>query len=437
MSSRGCGYECTQTDPPMTCCAENLQDPYNPELCPDYQHPIPCCNNHKKIQQNSGYICPDLPCCAPQGADPYSTNVCPNLSSQTAAPCCDGQEKKQVGNVYVCPGSPPDPSVTINGQFPILKKFDTSSLDDWNILDNKSDCNWTNSCAYYVKDAVSNKGSTTVLSVTDVSDDGKSLKSGRCYSKEQFSYGIYEFNVDMPKCNQVFPALWLLPITSSKYAEGNWPCQGEIDIVETTDSMPWGTFNIVAGTGKNGACNNCVAPDYELQSTMISDWPGSRMYVGDVNCSSGNKQWGLHKYVLYWEPGRLISYVDPILTKDSNGNITSIIPNDKTDPSEPSIKSYKVYTINNTPTWKAANAWLQQCYGAGPYAPFDSQYNIVLNIAIGGYGGATCGCGSVNCGDICGNAVGSKLILHELNVYSLPPPQNLYSNSFSLMFPEY
>uniref|UniRef100_A0A6C0JMX2 GH16 domain-containing protein n=1 Tax=viral metagenome TaxID=1070528 RepID=A0A6C0JMX2_9ZZZZ len=363
--------------------------------------------------------------CAPPGQDVNDPAFLPNV--QHPLGCCDGQNpvnNKDTGWKSICPqgGGGGGGSGNVSGKFPILKKFDLSNLNDFNVQV-MSDSGSTNSCANYTKDGVFSRDGSLILKVTSQCGDGGCLNSGRVNSNDVYKFGVFEFDAKIPKCNQVFPAIWLLPM---KGTYGGWPCEGEIDIIETTDTMPWGTFNIVAGQGGTGSwgnvdcsqnnCNGCNP--YCLQST-ISDWSGSRMYVGEADCN--NKTWPMHKFVLYWEPGRLISYVDPVITRNSDGSISSITPSNVTDPNDSSIKSYKVYTFDSTPTWQAGSSWANNCYKgtATKYAPFDSPMNLMFNIAIGGYGGSKCQWGNKCNGDDCKNAVGSEMVISNITVYSL------------------
>lgn len=360
-------------------CAEEGQDIYNPNLFPSAKHPLRCCNNQEAVLTNNKYICP------------------PNNHN----------------------------SAIISGKFPVLKKFNLT-LDEFDVQE-MSDMGSTNSCAKYTKDGVFERDGNIVLKVSKLCGKGKCIHSGRMNSKDAFKYGIFEIDAKVPKCNEVFPAIWLLPVTEKSY--GNWPCQGEIDIMETTDTMPWSTFNIVSGQGRNtnlkgqsncssNDCNNCYP--YCLNSTIVN-WSDSRLYVESPDCK--NKSWSTHKFVLYWEPGRLISYVDPEITKDSNNNIIKITPSDKTDPNDKSVKSYKEYKFEDTEGWIKSAKWAQNCYSkATKYAPFDTKMNLMFNIAIGGYGGSKCSGGNMSCSDNnlnCKDSVGSEMVISKIIVHSI------------------
>ena len=366
-----------------------------------------------------------LPSCASHGQDPYYSKLYAD-GTIIPAQCCDGQKKVLVDNSkWICPGGGSiGTGASVSGNFPILKKFNLGNLDEFNV-EVMSDSGMTNSCANYTKDGVFSRNGSLVLKVTDQGCNGGCLNSGRVHSNDKFKYGIFEFDAKVPKCNGVWPAIWLLPIYPAPYG-ASWPCYGEIDIMETTDTMPWSTFNVVAGQGGkvssgNVDCsgNDCGCSPYCLQSTMV-DWEGSRMYVGPADCA--NKTWPQHKYVFYWEPGRMISYIDPVITRNSDGSISSITPSNITDPSDISIKSYKIYTFDSTPTWQAGSKWANNCYKgiATKYAPFDSPMNLMFNIAIGGYGDTPpCGWGTKCNASPCKDSIGSEMVISNITVYSL------------------
>ena len=120
-------------------------------------------------------------------------------------------------------------------------------------------------------------------------------------------------------------------------------------------------------------------------------------------------------------PGRLISYVDPEITRDSDNNIIEIRPKNKDDPTNTSIKSYKEYKFEDTDGWRKSAEWAQKCYSnATKYAPFDTKMNLMFNIAIGGYGGSKCIGGEKECSTICKDSVGSEMVISKIIVHSLP-----------------
>jgi len=239
--------------------------------------------------------------------------------------------------------------------------------------------------------------------------DGTCLNTGRVMSKDSFKFGVFTITATVPKCNYVFPAIWLYP---SESAYGGWPCSGEIDIMETTHDMPFGTFNLVDGHADNRQCEN-----YDLETT-IDDWSASRMFVENVDCSAANPSWSKHTFALYWQPDELVTFVDPTFTYDSQGQMTGIQPSPA---SSEGVPSYKVYKKSSTPTWNAdaVHDYMNNFYAdkASPSAPFDQDFKLVLNIAIGGYGGAPCTWGQSTCSTTCGGAVGSEMVVEDIRVW--------------------
>ncbi|CAJ1348267.1 unnamed protein product [Effrenium voratum] len=298
----------------------------------------------------------------------------------------------------------------------VKREFDVVQIPDQNM---------THSCANYVDD-----GSTAFtsngrlhLKVSSACADSRCLNSGRVMSRDAFTYGIFTFSAKVPKCNSVWPALWLLPESSKgngKY--GPWPCSGEIDVLETVHGDPHGAFNLVAGFGSYGgcfdpnaiSCNSCAAPAY-CTSTTLANAEASHLMVEEVNCAAGQNSWDEHLFVLLWEKDALTTYVDPTLSYDAAGKMVGVQAKVRPD-GQPTVKTYYRYT---TPTWKAVEAYMHKCYPGRhePDAPFDIPMKIVLNIAVGGYGGAPCFWGSHSCVNQCGGAIGSQLILSDISVW--------------------
>jgi len=294
----------------------------------------------------------------------------------------------------------------------LLKKFDLSDIEKEFEVQAFPDLDKTNSCANYVNDGstVLQRDDALVLKVANSCPDGTCLNTGRVMSKEGFKFGVYTITATVPKCNYVFPAIWLYP---SESAYGGWPCSGEIDIMETTHDMPFGTFNLVDGYADNRQCEN-----YELETT-IDDWSASRMFVENVDCSAANPSWSKHTFALYWQPDELVTFVDPTFTYDSQGQMTGIQPSPA---SSEGVPSYKVYKKSSTPTWSAdaVHDYMNNFYAdtASPSAPFDQNFKLVLNIAIGGYGEAPpCTWGQPTCSTTCGGAVGSEMVVEDIRVW--------------------
>ena len=151
----------------------------------------------------------------------------------------------------------------------------------------------------------------------------REYSSGRVRSKQRgdWTYGKFEIRAKLPAGQGVWPAIWMLP-TSEKY--GTWAASGEIDIMEfkgQETNVVWGTLHY----GKPWPDNSHTGETYKLKT--------------------GNFTEDFHTFAIEWEAGVMRWYVDDNLyqtqTKwDSNG-------------------------------------------GKFP-APFDQEFHMVLNLAVGG-----------------------------------------------------
>jgi beta-glucanase (GH16 family) len=140
--------------------------------------------------------------------------------------------------------------------------------------------------------------------------------------KGDWKYGKFEMRAKMPKGKGIWPAFWMMP-TQSVY--GGWPVSGEIDIMEYLGHET----NIIHGTLHYG------------------DKPPNNKYTGKTyTLANGNFCDDFHIFSLTWEENKIEWFVDGEL--------------------------YHSLTEWNTV--------------AAPYpAPFDQQFHIILNLAVGGY----------------------------------------------------
>ncbi len=151
----------------------------------------------------------------------------------------------------------------------------------------------------------------------------REYSSGRIRSKHRgdWKYGKFETRAKLPAGQGVWSAIWMLP-TDEKY--GTWASSGEIDIMEFKGQEP----DVVWGTLHYG-----------------SQWPGNK-HTGDTyKLDKGNFTDDFHIFTLEWEEGKIRWYVDGKLTQTQT-------------------------------KWESNG-------GKFP-APFDQEFHILLNLAIGG-----------------------------------------------------
>ena len=140
--------------------------------------------------------------------------------------------------------------------------------------------------------------------------------------KQEFEYGRIEARIKMPIGQGLWPAFWMLFPAPGEY--GGWAASGEIDIMEYIGSEP----NEVFGTLHFG-----------------QPFPGNVFSSEEYVLPSGTFNDDFHVFAIEWEPGEIRWYVDGLL-----------------------------YATQN-------NWWSN----GGPYpAPFDTEFYILLNLAVGG-----------------------------------------------------
>jgi len=316
------------------------------------------------------------------------------------------------------------------GKFSLTKRYDFSGdpHEDFDVVV-ITDKDMTHSCSNYTDDGttVLTRDDKLVLKVASECEGGICLNSGRVMSKRSYQYGIFTFSARVPKCNHIWPALWLLPgDTGGHGTYGPWPCSGEIDILETVNEDSWGAFNIVGGYGTNKwgcgpdvevECNQCAPPGY-CTSTTFTPGNASWYEVEKADCSATHPSWKEHTFVLSWQPGLIMTWVDPVFTWDADGSLIKVEPSVR-DEAANGLPSFKAFEQDQTPTWQAVEPYMKKCFEgkAGSDAPFDLGMKIVMNIAVGGYGGAPCVFGAPTCGSVCGAAIGSELVISDLSVW--------------------
>jgi len=132
---------------------------------------------------------------------------------------------------------------------------------------------------------------------------GQSYTSARLISqgKREFQYGFFDIRAKMPCGKGTWPAIWTLG------ASGNWPSQGEIDILEHMGRLPITAQSAVHTSHKHGG----RAP---VQTISVP-----------TACTA------YHHYQLLWTKDRLIFFVDgvPYHTYENDGGGTASWPFDK------------------------------------------------------------------------------------------------------------
>lgn len=182
-----------------------------------------------------------------------------------------------------------------------------------------------NELQWYLPDSAALSNGTLRITARKESSNGKAYTSARIITRDRFAfrYGRIEARMKLPAGQGLWPAFWLLP-QDSPY--GGWAASGEIDIAEARNLGSAGGNTIYGVIHYGGQWPNNVSSgeSYGVSSDITADF---------------------HTYALEWDPTEIRWYVDGIL-------------------------------------FAVRNSWFSSA-AAFP-APFDQQFYILLNLAVGG-----------------------------------------------------
>ncbi|KAF9950108.1 hypothetical protein BGZ72_008168 [Mortierella alpina] len=175
------------------------------------------------------------------------------------------------------------------------------------------------------------------------------IQSGlvRTVNSFKFRYGKVQVRARMPKGKWIWPAIWMLP---AHYQYGNWPASGEIDIVESRGNGP----EYEAGGNDQVASTLHWGPSYEFNRYKLThaeySLPDGKTFSDDF-----------HVFTLDWRAEGLKTYVDDHLVLD--------------------VAFDNMYQKGHFPEW-VDNLW-----SGSNTAPFDQEFYIIMNVAVGGSSG--------------------------------------------------
>jgi len=178
------------------------------------------------------------------------------------------------------------------------------------------------------------------------------IQSARLRTAESFSfkYGRVEVRARLPRGDWMWPAIWMMPKDN---AYGTWPASGEIDIMESRGNTGKGGVSSVGSTMHWG-------PGWNQNA-----WP---LTHAEYTAPVGDFASSFHTYGLYWDEHVMYTYVD----NDSNRVLyvnTS--------------KSFFDRATSSGLDW-TTNPWM---YSEAKNAPFDQEFYLLLNVAVGGVSG--------------------------------------------------
>ncbi len=152
---------------------------------------------------------------------------------------------------------------------------------------------------------------------------GFQYTSARLRTKDRFAfrYGRVEARIKLAVGEGLWPAFWMLPEDN---VYGGWPLSGEIDIMEASQDARY-----VSGAIHFG-----------------NSWPNNRFNSSGTYGDYGN-EW--HVFTVEWEPDRMRWYLDDVLFMG-----------------------------------QFQDNWFTGAAPGDPNAPFDQDFHLLLNMAVGG-----------------------------------------------------
>ncbi|MDR0843981.1 MAG: glycoside hydrolase family 16 protein [Tannerella sp.] len=177
---------------------------------------------------------------------------------------------------------------------------------------------------YYTAENAVVKDGLLVITAKKEQKENKSYTSARLLTRGKFhtTYGRIEARISSPKTDGMWPAFWMLP-QNSPY--GSWAASGEMDIMEAKGRIP----DKYSGTIHYGG-----------------EWPGNAYFTtGEYVFPNNTTIEDYHVYALEWKADEIAWYCDGHL-------------------------------VGKQTQWGSEKA---------PYpAPFDVDFYILLNLAVGG-----------------------------------------------------
>ncbi len=243
-------------------------------------------------------------------------------------------------------------------------EFDGNSIDDDNWThevncdgggNNESQCYTDSEDNSFVSD-----GSLKIVALPAEEGAQKPYTSARLNTryKADFKYGRIEMRAKLPSGQGSWPAFWMMP-TDEVY--GGWPRSGEIDIMEAVN------LKALDADGN---------PESHIHGTLHygQEWPNNDSSGKAYSLPDGaNPADDFHTYAVEWQEGEIRWYMDDYLYATQR-------------------RSEVRYNANGDATGLSHRGWYAEYFEQGTgeltthwdNAPFDQEFYIILNFAVGG-----------------------------------------------------
>lgn len=226
------------------------------------------------------------------------------------------------------------------------------TLQDESLITTNNNLSLGSACTstdFYACNAVTNTTNGTIV---------PPAKSGRINTMKgaTIKYGRVEVTAMMPEGDWLWPAIWLLPVNNTY---GDWPASGEIDIAESRGnnySYPMGGNNIVSSALHWG-------PDVADDAWWRTNKKISALHTTYAAAS--------HVFGMEWSEKYLFTYVD--------SRLMQILYNPFNQP----LWERGAFPLSNSNGTTIVDPWTN----GGINAPFDQEFYLILNVAVGGTNG--------------------------------------------------
>lgn len=266
-------------------------------------------------------------------------------------------------------------------------EFDGTSIDDskwthevdcWGGGNNEQQCYTESSENSYVED-----GKLYLVALPAEEGAEKPYTSARMNTqyKGDWKYGRIEIRAQMPAGQGTFPAFWMMP-TDSVY--GGWPLSGEIDILETVNLKAYemrlaeeGEEADTTRWDQDWVIDEESTPNAEIHGTLHygPEWPNNLSSGTSYEFPDGsNPADDFHTYAIEWQEGEIRWYADGYLyaTQRMSETITN---------SDGEITQFLAHRGWYTEFYDMVTGELT---GQWTTAPFDQEFYLILNNAVGG-----------------------------------------------------
>ncbi|KAK3576707.1 hypothetical protein CHS0354_024321 [Potamilus streckersoni] len=166
----------------------------------------------------------------------------------------------------------------------------------------------------------------------------------------RFKYGKVEVEAKLPTGDWLWPAIWMLPYRN---AYGQWPASGEIDIVESR-----GNLDYVDDQGQPQGVNHMGSTLHFGPNYWHNRYETAH---GEKTAASGTFGDSFHKYGVEWDENHIRFTVD-------DDEVLNVAP------------AENFWKHGGLDTSGLENPW----EGATKMAPFDQEFFLIMNVAVGG-----------------------------------------------------